>query len=187
MTIDNTPSIPALDTERLTLRGHTLADFDECAALWGDPQVTRYIGGRPFTEEEVWARVLRYVGMWALLGLGYWVVRERETGRFVGELGLADFRRDVSPPLDGAPEAGWVLAPWAHGRGFATEAVRVALAWGDAHLAAPRTVCMIAPENAASIRVAEKCGFREFTRTTYKSSETILFERPRGGTGVAGG
>jgi RimJ/RimL family protein N-acetyltransferase len=179
MTIIDPLSIPALDTGRLTLRAHTLADFDECAALWGDPRVTRYIGGRPSTPEEVWARVLRYAGMWALLGLGYWVVRERDTGRFVGEVGLSDFRRETTPPLGDDPEVGWVLAAWAHGRGFATEAVRAALAWGDANLAAARTVCMIAPENAASIRVAEKCGYREITRAVYKGEDSIIFERLR--------
>jgi RimJ/RimL family protein N-acetyltransferase len=170
---------PVLETERLVLRGHTRADFEECAALWGDAQVTRHIGGRPSTEEEAWARVLRYAGLWVLLGYGYWAVRERETGRFVGDVGLADFHREVTPSLDGMPEAGWVLAPWAHGRGFATEAVRAVLAWGDAHLAAPRTACLIAPENAASLRVAEKCGFREHARSTYKGEDTIILHRER--------
>lgn len=170
-------SAPALDTPRLALRGHTLADLAECAAMWADPVVTRHVGGRPATEEEVWARVLRYAGLWALLGFGYWVVRERATGRFVGEVGLADFRRAVTPPLDGAPEAGWALAAWAHGRGFATEAVGAALAWGDAHLRAARTVCLIAPGNAGSVRVAEKCGFREAARAAYQGRETAVFER----------
>lgn len=177
-----TPAIPALDTGRLTLRGHTLADVDACAAMWADPLVTRHIGGRPSTAEEVWARVLRYAGLWALLGYGYWVVRERASGRFVGEVGLADFRRDLTPSLGGAPEVGWALAPWAHGQGFATEAVRAALAWGDAHLVdhdgtPARSVCLIAPENAASIRVAEKCGFREAGRAAYKGTDTLVFAR----------
>jgi RimJ/RimL family protein N-acetyltransferase len=57
--------------------------------------------------------------------------------------------------------------------------MRAALAWGDAHLAAPRTVCIIAPENAGSIRVAEKCGFRELGPATYKGEETLLFQRLR--------
>jgi RimJ/RimL family protein N-acetyltransferase len=174
----STSTAPILQTERLVLSGHTLADFDECAALWGDPQVTTHIGGRPSTPEEVWARVLRYAGMWALVGFSYWVVRERKSGRMVGEVGLADFHRDLTPPLD-APEAGWVLATWAHGQGFATEAVRAALSWADAHLAPPRTVCMIAPANTASIRVAEKCGFRERLRTTYKGDDSVIYERLR--------
>lgn len=174
------PIIPALDTERLTLRGHTVADFDESAAMWGDALVTRYIGGRPFSPEEVWGRLLRYAGLWALLGFGYWVVRERDSGRFVGEVGFANFRRDLgdlSSHLDGVPETGWVLAPWAHGRGFATEAVRAALAWGDTQLGTARTACLIAPENAASIRVATRCGYREAARTTYKGTDTAIFER----------
>lgn len=161
------------------MRGHTLADFEDCAAMWADPQVTRYVGGRPFTGEESWARVLRYGGLWPLLGYGYWAVRERDTGRYVGDVGLADFHRDMAPSLDGAPEAGWVLATWSHGRGFATEAVRAALAWADANVDAPRTVCIIDPPNTASLQVAAKCGFRERGRGTYKDGELIICERPR--------
>ena len=171
---------PVIETERLVLRAHTPADFDECAAMWADPRVTRHIGGRPSTPEETWARVLRYAGLWSLLGYGYWVMQERDTGRFVGEAGFADFRREVTPALGGDPEAGWVLAPWAHGQGFATEAVRAALAWADANLAAPRTVCLIAPGNAASVNVAAKCGYRELSPGTYKGEPTVLYERPRG-------
>jgi RimJ/RimL family protein N-acetyltransferase len=169
---------PPLDTERLTLRGHTLADFPECAALWGDPDVTRHIGGRAFTREESWSRHVRYVGHWALLGFGYWVAREKSTGRFVGEVGLAEYKRDIAPPFEGTPEAGWVLAPWSHGKGFATEAVRAVLAWADANLG-PRTVCIIDPPNVASIRVAEKCGYREIARATYKGGPALLLERTR--------
>jgi len=43
--------------------------------------------------------LLRYAGHWALAGYGYWIVEERESGRPVGEVGLADFRREISPPL----------------------------------------------------------------------------------------
>jgi RimJ/RimL family protein N-acetyltransferase len=114
---------PSFDTDRLSLRRHRREDFDECAAMWADPEVTRHIGGRPFTGEEVWTKLLRYVGHWSVLGFGYWVVRERATGRFVGEVGFADFKRDMIPSIAGVPEVGWVLAPWSRGRGFATEAV----------------------------------------------------------------
>jgi RimJ/RimL family protein N-acetyltransferase len=170
--------IPTIETERLLLRPHTIADFDDCAAMWGDANVTRHIGGRPFTREEVWARLHRYVGHWVLLEFGYWHVSERGSNRFVGEVGFADFKRDIDPPFDGAPEAGWVLSPAAHGKGFATEAVRAALAWGEPRFPSPRTVCIIDPENAASIRVAGKCGYREYARTSYKGGPAILFERP---------
>ena len=123
-------------------------------------------------------RFLRHAGLWSLLGYGYWAVTERETGRYVGDVGLADFRREIVPPLD-APEVGWALAARAHGRGFATEAVRATLAWSDANLADGRTVCLIDPENAASVRVAEKCGFRPSGRAVYKQNESLVFHRQR--------
>lgn len=167
---------PPIETERLTLRGHVIDDFADSAAMWGDPQVTRFIGGRPSTEEEVWSRLLRYAGHWALKGYGYWAVRERSSGRFVGEVGFADFRRAIDPPLGDAPEAGWALAAWAHGQGFGGEAVRALMAWGDQTFGA-RTVCMIAPENVPSIALAGKVGFREYARSVYHDAPTILFER----------
>ena len=171
------PAIPRLETERLVLRGHRALDFAECSAMWGNAEVTRFIGGRAFPKDEVWTKLLRYVGHWSVLGFGFWVLEEKDSGRFVGEVGFADFKRDIEPSLEGAPEIGWVLAPWAHGRGLATEAVRAALAWGATRLPSKRTVCLISPENVASIRVAEKCGYREFQRTTYKGLPTLLFER----------
>ena len=167
----------AIDTPRLSLRVHGREDFAECAAMWGDPEVTRFIGGRPSTREEAWTKVLRYAGLWSLLGFGYWVVRERSSGRFVGEVGFADFQRDIDPPLGGAAEGGWVLAPWAHGRGFATEAVRAAAEWYARSFGATRTVCIIDPDNAASIRVAQKCGYVEIARATYKGGPAVVFER----------
>lgn len=171
------PAVPVLTTDRLTLRGHDASDFADCMTLWTDPEVTRYISGQPSTEEEVWARLLRIVGHWALMGFGYWMVREKATDRFVGAVGFIEGRRDLVPSIVGAPELGWVLTPAAHGKGFATEAVRAALAWGEAHFGSARTVCMIDPQNLPSLRVAEKVGYREFARTTYKGEATILFER----------
>lgn len=93
------------------------ADFDESAAMWADPVVTRVIGGKPNTREEAWARMLRQAGQWALFGFGFWTVREAASGRFVGEVWFMDAGRDLDPPFGDPPEAGWVLMPWAHGLG----------------------------------------------------------------------
>jgi RimJ/RimL family protein N-acetyltransferase len=168
----------SIDTERLTMRVPALGDFADSASMWGNPEVTRHIGERrPCTEEEVWARLHRYVGHWALLGFGFWTVREKATGAFVGEVGWASFRRAMDPPLGDTPEIGWVLSPAAHGRGYATEAARAALAWADARFGSGRRVCIIAPDNLRSIRVAEKCGFCERARATYKGNPAVVLER----------
>ena len=172
-------NVPIIETERLILRGHRLDDFPALAALWGDEEVTRHIGGRPSTRDESWARLLRYGGHWQLLGYGYWAVEWKQGQRFVGDVGFADWHRDIRPALDGMPEGGWVFAPETHGRGIATEAAHAALAWLDGHCAAQTTSCIISPENIASIRVAEKLGYREFARSEFKGSTVIQFRRSR--------
>jgi len=167
---------PILETERLKLRGHRLEDFPAAAAMWADPIVTRHFG-KSFTEEEAWTRFLRYVGHWSLLDFGCWVVEDKAAGKFIGEVGFAHYKRDLESPVKHLPEIGWVLASESHGRGYATEAVRAAIAWGDRHFGATPTTCLIHPANLPSIRVAEKCGYREFQRTTYKAQPTIVFVR----------
>lgn len=172
-------SAPVLETSRLVLSGPGAQDFDDYAAMWSNQEVVRYITGRVLTREESWGRFLRAVGHWAVRGYGYWVVRERATGRVVGDAGLADLQREIEPSYLGDPEAGWLLAPWAQGRGYATEAVQAVLAWADTGLAAPRVVCIIDPNNAPSLRVADRCGFVAVTRTQYAGSEVVLCERRR--------
>lgn len=167
--------IPPLTTSRLTLRAPALTDFDASLAMWTHPDVTRFISGRASTGEEVWARLLRYLGHWAVFGHGFWIVEDGATGALLGEVGFGDFHREMAPSFGDTPEMGWVLAPAAHGRGVATEAVHAALAWADTRFA--RTGCIIAPQNAPSLRVAEKAGFRETIRTTYKGEPTVVFER----------
>ena len=169
--------VPVIETGRLMLRAHRPDDFTACAAMWALPEVVRYIGGKPFSVEEVWSRVLRYAGHWQWMGFGFWALEEKATGAFAGDLGFAEFKREIEPSIQGIPEVGWVLAPHAQGKGYATEAVRAVVAWGDQHFNRARTVCLIHPENQPSIRVAGKCGYKEFQRTTYKGQPTIVLER----------
>jgi RimJ/RimL family protein N-acetyltransferase len=169
--------VPIVETERLKLRGHSLDDFSACAAMWADPVVTRHIGGRPFAEDESWTRLLRYVGHWALLGFGYWVVEEKTTGDFIGEVGFAEYKRNVEHWPQGAPEIGWVFVSRSHGNGYATEAIRAVVAWGDQHFGTRQTGCIIQPENLASIRVAEKCGYRKLREVVHRGQATLIFVR----------
>ena len=189
--------VPVIETQRLCLRGPRPDDFPDSTALWSDPTVTRFIGGKPFSEEEVWGRLLRYAGHWAWMGFGYWIVEEKATRRFAGEVGFSDWKREMKPSLQGLPELGWVLAPRVHGQGYATEAARAAIEWADSsfgkrtsisgtaggenpivpELLSARMTCIIHPEHARSIRVAEKCGFKELLRTSYRGEPTIVFVR----------
>ena len=173
-------SVPAFETERLRLRGHRLTDFANCAALWADPTVTRFIGGKPLTEEEAWIRLLRYVGHWALLGFGYWAIEEKSSGTFLGEGGFHENQREIEPSLKGMLETGWVFVASAHGKGYATEAVQAMHAWKDANLPEKKVCCIIDTPNIASIRVAQKCGYHEIARADYKGTAVLVLHRDPG-------
>ncbi len=145
--------------------------------MWGDAEVVRYIGGQPATREMSWSRTLRYIGHWSAFGYGMFAVRDLD-GRFVGDVGVADFRRDLDPPIT-APEAGWVIVPAAQGRGYASEALAAALRWFEDTHGAQELACIIDPPNTPSLRVAAKHGFVEMRRTAYHGEPVIVFSRPR--------
>jgi RimJ/RimL family protein N-acetyltransferase len=168
-----------IETERLILDKHQVEDFEPLAQMWADPEVARPMGGQPSSRRESWMRLLRYAGLWPLLGYGYWAVREKASGRFVGDVGFADFHREIEPSIAGTPEAGWAFAPWAQGRGFATEALAAGLAWLDGRPGIERSVCLIDPANKPSLRVAEKIGYSTLQMARFVEKETLLLSRAR--------
>lgn len=171
-------SVPVIETARLRLRGHEIPDFEKSAAMWGDETVTRFIGGKPSAREDSWRRFVSFRGSWALLGHGYWLVEEKDTGTYVGDAGFGTFKRDVGAHDFDAPEQGWALSPAMHGKGYATEACQAQLEWAEKHFKRTDFVCLIAPQNEPSVRVAERLGYREFARTAYKGEPSILLRRP---------
>ena len=169
---------PDIETARLVLRPHRLDDFHALAAMWRAPDVVRYISGKPSTNEQSFSRLLRYAGHWALLSFGYWAIEDRESGEFAGEAGFAESHREIEPSLDGMPELGWIVAPRWQNKGYATEAVRACLTWGAQHFpASSKFSCIITPDNIASIRVAEKCGFALLQCTTYQGDPVGMYTR----------
>ena len=174
-----TQTAPTLHTPRAILRAHVRDDFEPLAQMWADPGVTRFLGGRPFSRTESWTRFLRNPGLWEFLGYGYWAIEDRAGGGYLGLAGLADFERGI-PMIAGVPEAGWVLAPHAEGRGLASEVVAAVLAWADDVLRAPETCCIIDPGHGASKRVAEKNGFASRGLAAFGEEEIEVLWRMRG-------
>jgi RimJ/RimL family protein N-acetyltransferase len=175
---------PVIETPRLILRPHRLEDYEACHFLHRDPEAVRLIYQQPLTREESWHRLLRYVGHWTLLGYGLLLVVERLSDRVVGEVGLADFHRGLGPDFDDWPEFAWMIASDVHGQGYATEAAQAMLDWAQESFAPERTVCMIDPDNAASLRVAAKLGFHRFGNARYKGKPILKLHRltaPGGG------
>ncbi len=168
--------IPVLQTERLVLRGHEVADFEDFAAIWADQAVTDQIGVPVRDHAASWASFQRNAGSWALEGHGQWAVCLRETGELVGQTGFFRALRGHSVEFDRRPEAGWVLAARAQGRGIAVEAALAAHHWFDAHHGGP-SVAQVGVGNAASCAVAERLGYVAYDRVEGRETGLILWRR----------
>ena len=170
--------IPVLETKRLLLRAFALKDFEAYAAYRSDESVMRWTGGgKPLAREEAWLKFLQHPGHWAMMGYGFWAVEEKATGTMIGEVGFCDLKRDYDPKVNDVPEIGWVLAPAAQGKGYATEAAQECLRWGRRHFGPIRIIAAVNVENLASIRVAEKCGFKECLREEFHGRSAVFLDR----------
>jgi RimJ/RimL family protein N-acetyltransferase len=163
-----------LETDRLTLRMLRESDFDAYAEMCADAEVMRHIGdGRPLDRPMAWRNLAQMVGHWSLRGYGLWAAAERSSGTFVGRIGFWN--------PDGWPgfELGWMLHRSFWGRGYATEGARAALAYAFTELYRPHVISLIHPDNAASIRVAERLGERRHDSTEVMGRPALVYRITR--------
>lgn len=147
-----------LTTERLILRRWRAADREPFAALNADPRVMEHFPGLT-TREQSDAFVDRVEARFAEHGWGLWAVERRDTGAFIGFVGLTPVPDDV--PVAPGAEVGWRLAHEHWGQGFATEGARAAVAYGFERLGLNEIVSFTASSNIPSRRVMEKLGMQE--------------------------
>ena len=149
-----------LETDRLILLPCVLEPFEEYVAMCADPDVMRYLlsDGQALTRGAAWQGFSAQVEHWHRRGFGPFSVLERTTGAFVGRVG--PWQPEGWPEC----EMGWALRLPYWGRGYATEAARACVAYAFTDLNRRQIISLIAPENARSIRVAERLGER-FERT----------------------
>jgi RimJ/RimL family protein N-acetyltransferase len=157
--------VPTLSTARLTLRGWRADDAGPYAAIAGDPEIMRYVGGA-LDPPDAWRQLALFAGHWVLRGYGLWAV-ERD-GELVGRIGL--WRPDGWPGL----EVGWLLARPAWGHGYATEAARAAIEWAWAELEDDQLISIIDPCNTASVRVAERLGMRPLREDALRGHAVVI-------------
>lgn len=166
-----------IETERLILGRPSVADFDESYAISSDVDLARYVGAKPATRGAAWNMLMRNIGHWSVFDFGIFTVRLKADGDYIGEVGLAYFSRGLGPSFDPFPEAAWVLAQRAHGRGYATEALIAVHKWMEVEHQTPRTVCMIQGDNLPSMRLAAKLGYTSFGETEHAGASSTMLER----------
>lgn len=159
-----------LETERLLLRMFREEDFDDYAAIFGDPEVSRYLGdGEPLSRFAAWRSLAAIVGHWQLRGYGMWAVEERQSGVLVGRIGF--FYPEGWPGF----EIGWVLKPAYWGLGYATEGAKAALNYGFSELGKEHIISLIYPDNIRSIQVAKRLKEQLEGKTTLFDREVLIY------------
>lgn len=167
---------PHLLTERLDLRLPVADDFAAQRAILAETETARFLG--PPSTADHFLRFGRSAGSWLLYGYGGFTLRLRGTEEVIGNCGVFHSWRDLGDDFDDVPEAGWILRRDQVGRGIGHEAMRAALDWFDAEHGPRRVVCMIAPDNAPSLRLAEKLGFVVMRDAVLPGGESVqLLER----------
>jgi len=161
---------PSLETSRLLLRDWEPRDLVPHAEMSADPEVMRYIGdGRTLDRGGSWREIAMHIGHWSLRGYGQWALERTEDGASIGRAGL------WNPPGWPGLEVGWKLRRDAWGNGYATEAGRAAIEWAWETLGATELISLIQPENAASIRVAERLGMGPLRESRVMGQDAIVF------------
>lgn len=165
------PDSGKLSTRRLRLPPLTRNHTEDLTAIYGDPEVARYVGGDRLTDETIPLQVAAFADEWAEHGYGQSAVILRESGEFVGRIGLHYW-----PQWDEI-ELGYILARSAQGTGLATEGAQAWLAWAKSAAKIDYVIANIHPENAASIGLAKKLQFELSRHDVTPSGQPTLIYR----------
>lgn len=152
---------PILATERLELWRPRASDRPLLEAMMAPEPVRRFLGSMVPDPVDMHARLLRNAGSWSLYGYGTFMVRERGGEAIIGNCGVFHSWRGLGADFDDKPEAGWILAESHFGKGIAHEAMTAVLAWFDREHGPREVVCIIAPDNLPSTKLARKLGFEQ--------------------------
>ena len=162
---------PTLRSERLILRGPEPGDFEPIATFFADPERPRGFGGQ-MDRTGAWRWWASSIGHWHLHGYGYWTITD-QAGTALGITGL--WFPEGWPEV----EMGWVAFAAAEGRGVMAEAAACARAHAYATLGLPALSSSIKPDNARSIRLAERLGCVAERRYENPShGEMLLYRHP---------
>ncbi len=149
-------TFPVLTTDRLRLRQITSDDAADFSAIFGSPDVLRFLNLEPVTTTE------RALDVMSWLAQGFqaqreidWAITRHDDDRMIGMCGLHEWDQGNQ-----RVEIGWHLHPSVWRQGYATEAARAIIAWGFQNLDVHRIWADCTVGNDASERIMIKCGFQ---------------------------
>jgi [ribosomal protein S5]-alanine N-acetyltransferase len=151
-----------LKSSRLGFRCWSMEDLPLAVGLWGDIEVTRFLGG-PFNNEQILRKLETEITRMEAHNIQYWPIFLLSNGDHVGCCGLRPYKLE-----EGIPELGYHLRPKYWGQGFAVEASQAVIRLGFETFGAKALFAGHYPENHVSRKVLEKLGFRYTHHEIYK-------------------
>ncbi|HSY26720.1 MAG TPA: GNAT family N-acetyltransferase [Burkholderiaceae bacterium] len=145
-----------LTTQRLRLEPCNDSHLEGLFAINRDPDVMRYITGKPDTRDDTQEMIERVKARWIEYGLSWWCFIELATGEIIGAGCIQYLGRDRANPL----EIGWRLRKDKWHQGFASEAANCMARHAFETVGANRLCAVCDPENTNSSRVMERLGMR---------------------------
>lgn len=161
-----------IETERLILKASTRENFQQVFSLLSDPDVMRYIGNGPKTENEVRDGLEKMIKHQEKHGFAFGDIYLKNSGEYIGRAGLIYLAMDDNQD---EIEVGYQLHKKYWGQGYATEITKALIKWGFEHLQLNQIVAVIQPENQLSQRVLEKSRLNYGGKTTYYGREVSKF------------
>jgi RimJ/RimL family protein N-acetyltransferase len=144
------------ETENFRLRQLVPDDDRRLFEICSDPETWRFMGAGPASIADVRTGISHQITeYYSRVGYGLWGIEQKYDSRLVGRCGIFLQTLDGSPQ----PELSYLVDRSFWGRGIATEAAKCVVALAAARYRLSSLIAVIAEGNAASIRVAENCGF----------------------------
>ena len=143
-----------LKSARLGFRCWSAEDLPLAISLWGNPEVSRFLGG-PFSHEKIKEKLAREIALMDACRVQYWPIFLLASGEHVGCVGLQPYKLDEK-----IYELGVHLRRAFWGQGLALEAGKAIISFAFESLGARKLFAGHHPENNASSSVLKKLGFQ---------------------------
>ncbi|WP_298417321.1 GNAT family N-acetyltransferase [uncultured Kordia sp.] len=164
-----------IETERLHIRALEESDLDGMFTLDSDPEVHRYLGNKPITHTD---EALKYIKdirkQYAKRGIGRWAVEIKETGEFIGWVGLRLYTDYTFNNHTNFYDIGYRLQPKFWGKGYATEASKACLNYAWNVLKLDKVYGITEMGNEASHKVLLKIGLTYLEDFYYEPEDMML-------------
>ena len=159
------------DTERTIIRELCKKDIDEVIKISRQEHVLRFVKDGRVSEVEQKEKLFAYIEtVYRFYDFGIWGIFEKKTDILIGLISLDLLKTNETAEY----EVGFFIRKEKLGSGFAKEALDAVVHYAENNLEALRLIAVTDKENIDTIKLLEKCSFKEISRDNRKIFVKLL-------------